>query len=116
MHAFSSAASRSGDRFLVECSRLLEERLREADLLARLGGEEFVILLPESDLDEAMQLAEQLRVAIAGFSFTLVGPVTASFGAAEWVAGESFSKWLSRADHAMYRAKRAGRNRVEKDQ
>ena len=106
----------AGDRFLVECSRLLEERLREADLLARLGGEEFVILLPESDLDEAMQLAEQLRIAIAGFSFTLVGPVTASFGAAEWIAGESFSKWLNRADHAMYRAKRAGRNRVEKDQ
>ena len=93
------------------------KHLRPDDVLGRFGGEEFVILLPETKLEDARNIAERLRLLIAGTSIdTEIGPIktTISIGVAvkEKTASMSIDQLLSRADRAMYRAKQAGRNRV----
>jgi diguanylate cyclase (GGDEF)-like protein len=109
----------AGDRVLKAVAGLLSGengRLRAADLGGRWGGEEFLILMPETGLGEAMVLAERLRAGIAGHAMDDNGAafrVTASFGVAEGLAGESFDDAIRRADAALYRAKHNGRNRVE---
>lgn len=105
-----------GDRVLVELSRLLEANLREVDVLARWGGEEFVILLPQCDLEQAAAVAEKLRACLDAHRIDGVGRVTASFGVAEHADGESLGQWLQRVDRALYAAKCAGRNTVRCDQ
>jgi diguanylate cyclase (GGDEF)-like protein len=101
-----------GDQVLVEMTRLVGEHLRASDLLARWGGEEFVILVPQCGLNEARQLAEKLRLLIAGETFSGVGCITSSFGVADYRPPETADAWLDRADQALYDAKVAGRNRV----
>ena len=91
----------------------LQSLLRKEDLLGRLGGEEFGILLADTNLEEAVLLAETFRCALA-FSLTLTQPlrVTASFGiSALGSANTTPDLWLSKADQALYSAKRTGRNR-----
>lgn len=102
----------AGDRVLIEVSRRLQANLPSTDIVARWGGEEFVILLRGSDIDEGMATAEKLRGQMADMIFVDVGPVTVSIGAAERWAGDSLDSWLARADEALYRAKRSGRNAV----
>lgn len=102
----------SGDRVLVELTRLVRSNLRAADLLARWGGEEFVVMMPHCGTNEAVPLAEKLRALVAHESFAEVGTVTASFGVAELAPAETLDTWLNRADDALYRAKEGGRNRV----
>ncbi|SFD15899.1 PAS domain S-box-containing protein/diguanylate cyclase (GGDEF) domain-containing protein [Thiohalospira halophila DSM 15071] len=101
-----------GDRVLVEVARRLRDIIRGSDLLARWGGEEFVVLLPETDLFGALELGERLREAIADRSFEEAGTITVSIGVAQAVPGESVRRLFSRADAALYRAKAEGRNRV----
>nr|WP_300989080.1 PAS domain S-box protein [Thiocapsa sp.] len=101
-----------GDQVLVELTRLVGDHLRASDLLARWGGEEFVILIPQCGLNEARQLAEKLRLLIAGETFSGVGCITSSFGVADYRPPETADAWLDRADQALYDAKGAGRNRV----
>ena len=103
----------AGDRLLCEASRLVQASIRQGDALARWGGEEFVILLPRTAQDAAIVLAEKLRLAIAGAGFAPVERVTASFGVAEAATRDNVGDVINRADRALYRAKRAGRNRVE---
>jgi diguanylate cyclase (GGDEF)-like protein len=102
----------AGDRVLVRLVALLEQRLRKLDGVFRLGGEEFVLLLPGTTLAQAtprlFALQAELNRGLAG----LPGAVTVSIGAAEHQPGEGWSQWLGRADAALYRAKQAGRNRV----
>lgn len=104
-----------GDQALQTLVRTVAAELREGDILARFGGEEFLVLLPMAPRDAASQLAERLRCAIAGVKFadgdTLV-PLRASFGVAELAADEGVAGWLRRVDLALYEAKDAGRNRV----
>lgn len=106
-----------GDRVLIELVRCLRATLRRADSVTRWGGEEFVVLAPDSALQDAWQLADKLCARIAGsrLSEALAEPVTASIGVAEYQAGEGFEAWLSRADQALYEAKRQGRNRAVAD-
>jgi diguanylate cyclase (GGDEF)-like protein len=107
----------TGDLVLQHLGELCRQSLREIDLAARLGGEEFVILLPETDLQRARQVAERLRVSLeqstlfseAGVPFactTSIGVVTLSR------QDDNLDSLLARADHALYAAKEAGRNRV----
>jgi diguanylate cyclase (GGDEF)-like protein len=98
---------------LIKLSGFVTKRMRETDLLARWGGEEFVILLPLSDASMAERFAEILREAIATLSFDHGKPVTCSFGVAQLAPGESAEHLVARADEALYRAKLNGRNRVE---
>ncbi len=105
-----------GDEVLVEFSERLRASSRTSDVLARLGGEEFVAVLPRTSLAQATLVAERMRRAVAESPFqTSAGRlwVTLSAGVAAWRRGESDAELLRRADQAMYAAKRAGRNRVE---
>jgi diguanylate cyclase (GGDEF)-like protein len=101
-----------GDRVLVELVQRVRPRLRTTDVLARWGGEEFVVLLPHCGREDAVKLAEKLRHLIATEPFPPAGPLTASFGVADFQAGETLDTWLKRVDDALYAAKAAGRNWV----
>lgn len=102
-----------GDKVLVQLSRLAAEHIRKSDILARWGGEEFVILVPEATGAMAARLAENLRDAIREFAFETGAPVTCSFGIAQLQRGDGAATLMSRADVALYRAKINGRDRVE---
>jgi diguanylate cyclase (GGDEF)-like protein len=106
-----------GDAVLSTVARLCLGSLREADLFARMGGEEFAILLPATDAAGASIVAEKLRQTIEAESISLEGKsvsVTASFGVTTTTTpGASIEVLLDRADKALYLAKRGGRNRVE---
>ena len=77
------------------------------------GGEEFLIIAPETDLESASQLAERLRRRLSNLQFDKVGQVTASFGVAELLPSEDRNSLVKRADNALYQVKESGRNSVE---
>jgi diguanylate cyclase (GGDEF)-like protein/PAS domain S-box-containing protein len=104
-----------GDEALRRLVDMCQGVLRETDTLGRIGGEEFMILLPETDLKDTLAIAERLRQAVEGEPVTHSGHVfrmTVSIGAARLMPGESLARLLFRADVALYQAKRTGRNRV----
>lgn len=105
----------AGDRVLVELAQLLRENMRAGDVLARHGGEEFVLLLPGMDLDRAAEVCERLRERVAAHPWAALGgpswPVTISIGLAAAPPYE-LDTLLANADEALYRAKREGRNRL----
>ncbi len=106
-----------GDEVLKAVAGSLQGSLRAGDQVARYGGEEFLLLLPATTMAQATALAERLRARLEALQSLPPGeaPVTASFGLAAWRAGESAADLVRRADQALYRAKAAGRNRVEAD-
>ncbi|CCD95346.1 conserved hypothetical protein [Bradyrhizobium sp. ORS 375] len=104
-----------GDLVLSKVVEACRAVLRESDVIGRLGGEEFGIILPHASLGEAMAVLEKMRSAVAGLVIeTSCGPlrVTASFGAVDFTPGLPFDAMLERADLAMYSAKTNGRNQV----
>ena len=102
-----------GDRVLVKGSKIMQSVVRKQDLVARWGGEEFVIFLPNTDKEGAEILAEKLRVRLSkDVSDDLHHAFTSSLGVAQSEEGESFSRCLKRADIALYSAKKSGRNCV----
>jgi diguanylate cyclase (GGDEF)-like protein len=103
----------AGDHALIALSRFVSERIRASDVLARWGGEEFVVLTPACNGPMACQLAGNLSDAISALGIEDVGSITCSFGVAEYCDGDSAETLLARADEALYRAKTNGRNRVE---
>lgn len=104
----------AGDRVLASFGALLQAQTRPTDIVARFGGEEFVILMPDSDLANALAAAQRIRATLAAARIEpLPAEVTASFGVAELGAGEQGDALLRRIDGALYATKQAGRNRVE---
>jgi diguanylate cyclase (GGDEF)-like protein len=108
----------AGDEVLRQTASLLAANVRATDTVARLGGEEFVLLLPDTTLAGALALAEKIRVALAKKPLDADGQaiaVSASFGVSGLPAGRraSMEQLLTSADHALYDAKHKGRNRVE---
>ncbi|QMV63631.1 diguanylate cyclase [Pseudomonas berkeleyensis] len=106
----------AGDRVLKIIAGELQKRLRKTDFIARFGGEEFVLLIPETPLESGLQLLEALRAAIEACPFHFKGePVTITFsaGIVEFTDGVTSDAVFELADQALYRAKGAGRNRVE---
>lgn len=103
-----------GDQVLVDLARLLQQETHPADVVGRYGGEEFVVLCPETKLEDAVRKAEKLRVAIERSSIGDMkrARVTASFGVTEAEVGDSVQSILRRADKALYDAKESGRNRT----
>ena len=105
----------AGDRALQSLADIFRSNTRASDVTARYGGDEFVVLMPETRLDDAMTMAERLRSQVHK---GILGPqgqrITISCGVAEWSAGDNYrpEDVLRRADAALYEAKRAGRNRV----
>lgn len=102
-----------GDDVLRELARRLVASLRACDAVARWGGEEFLVMLPNSPLEAGHECAEKLRAAVAAVPFATMPRVTASFGVAELLPGEQRDALIGRADQALYRAKDSGRDRVE---
>lgn len=103
----------AGDRVLVEVSRTLSGTVRRTDMVGRWGGEEFLIICPETDASGAVKLAEKLRLAVDRERFSHIGRLTVSLGAAVHRPDESAASILARSDQALYVAKNKGRNRVE---
>ncbi|MEZ5506904.1 MAG: GGDEF domain-containing protein [Gammaproteobacteria bacterium] len=106
-----------GDKVLKLVAREISRRVRNEDFVARYGGEEFVILMPETDQQSAMAAAEKVRLAIAECPFNFNNErllVTASFGVASFMEGDTIESCFERADRALYRAKANGRNQVER--
>lgn len=102
-----------GDLILKELSKLVKKNIRKSDYFGRWGGEEFVVIAPESSLQDAEKFAEKLRREIEGYNFMEKRNITASFGAAEIKTEDNIDQLIKRADDALYRAKENGRNRVE---
>lgn len=101
-----------GDQVLKTVVQRIQAGLREADTLARWGGEEFIVLSPQSTCEGAILLAERLRQSLAESPLEAAGQVTASFGVACYVAGDDLDTLVKRADAGLYAAKHAGRNRI----
>ncbi|WP_219272419.1 diguanylate cyclase [Pseudomonas sp. Xaverov 83] len=102
-----------GDEVLKELCRRISQRLRRTDVFCRLGGEEFVVLCPNTDGSQALSVALELWQALRSEPMEDVGIVTASFGIASWRVEEGVDGLLLRADSGVYAAKQAGRDRVE---
>ncbi|OPA97015.1 hypothetical protein BFW87_11915 [Pseudomonas fluorescens] len=105
----------AGDKVLKIIANVLRRRLRTTDFIARFGGEEFVLLMPDSSLADALAVGEVLRAAIEACPFHFKGEpvtITVSMGVAQFQPGERSDLALKRADEALYRAKAAGRNQV----
>ncbi|WP_248750217.1 GGDEF domain-containing protein [Pseudomonas sp. MWU15-20650] len=102
-----------GDGVLQELCKRIGQRVRRTDVFCRLGGEEFVVLCPNTDGAQAYSVAMELWQALRSAPMASVGVVTASFGVASWRVGEGIDGLLLRADSAVYVAKQAGRDRVE---
>lgn len=102
-----------GDKVLTYTSTLVVSIIRTNDLVARWGGEEFIVIVPGTNLNEAFVLAEKLRSSIEQNQFQQADSVTCSFGVTTFHGGDTPDTFVKRADEAMYQAKRAGRNRVE---
>lgn len=101
-----------GDEVLIKIATTLVESLRASDAVARWGGEEFLLVCPNTSLESGSALAEKLRLRIKTLSSFVNTPVSASFGVAS-LAKESIDELLKRVDEALYRAKQNGRDRVE---
>ncbi|WP_252091679.1 sensor domain-containing diguanylate cyclase [Pseudomonas sp. MWU13-3659] len=102
----------AGDETLRAMARLMRQASRPDDLACRIGGEEFLLLLPNSSISTAAEVAERLRTRIEATDFDTVGHITISLGVALWRKGESISATLEKSDRLLYQAKAQGRNRV----
>jgi diguanylate cyclase len=108
----------AGDQVLRQVAQVLTSSVKGRDLVARYGGEEFAVILPQTGLEGARQLAEQMRRDVAGHRVVLkatgreLGRITLSIGCAQQHWGEPVADLVRRADRALYQAKRLGRNRV----
>lgn len=102
----------TGDYVLKEIVNIVKENIRHSDVFVRWGGEEFLVLCPETDTLSAQTLAEKLRRAIDENLFDKVGRLTCSFGITFYKDKESGDSFIKRADDALYKAKEEGRNRV----
>lgn len=101
-----------GDEILSEVTTMASKCIRASDILARWGGEEFSILLPETDLHGAYQVAEKIRLMLNDYRHPIIKKITASFGVSQHYINESYYDWFERTDRSLYYAKEHGRNQV----
>ncbi|SHJ25526.1 diguanylate cyclase (GGDEF) domain-containing protein [Dethiosulfatibacter aminovorans DSM 17477] len=106
----------AGDRVLKDGVDVIKKIVRNTDVFARWGGEEFILLLPETSCDKAVALAERIRKALEEYEFHTGDRVTCSFGVVEIVEGETMQNAVNRVDELLYKAKGNGRNRVERQE
>lgn len=101
-----------GDNVLKQFASIVLETIREADIFARWGGEEFVLLLKNIECQDALAVAEKIRKAVEAYSFDEAGQITCSIGICEVQDDEPLESAIERADHALYESKRRGRNQT----
>jgi diguanylate cyclase (GGDEF)-like protein len=102
----------AGDRVLVKISATIQQRLRDSDKLFRYGGEEFAVLLSQTNQEDAFKLAEELRRLVEQQDYNLGHPVTISGGVSNARDSDKVNSWIERCDKALYQAKSSGRNKV----
>ena len=102
-----------GDKILQELAAVVSQCIRKSDLFARVGGEEFVIIAQETNLEGAMYLAEKIRKKVEENSFCMSLKITVSLGISQYKNKDDCSTIYKRADNALYKAKDNGRNRSE---
>lgn len=102
----------AGDLALINVAEIIRDNVREIDLAVRWGGDEFMVLLPNTSLSQASVLAEKLRMLVSGIAINDSITVTSSFGIAQFNRDEEPEQFTNRADDALYRAKHKGRNQV----
>lgn len=103
----------AGDIVLKALAEILKLRIRETDTLGRWGGEEFLIVFPETSLEDCILIAEKLRTSVSNHEFEKIGHITISLGVSSLSKGQSYRTLIKQADDALYNAKNKGRNRVE---
>jgi len=101
-----------GDKILAETAKILNETIRETDIIGRWGGEEFLVICRETDKENALQLAQRLRIAVESHRFISNQRQTISIGVSSFMPKDSDLSMLARADRALYSAKSSGRNCV----
>ncbi|MEH7418897.1 diguanylate cyclase [Neobacillus drentensis] len=102
----------AGDKVLITVSTIVQQRIRECDMFARWGGEEFILLVPETDGNPSLLLAESIRSIIEQYHFLNIGQVTCSFGVAEFAPGKTKNELLAESEQALAISKNNGRNSV----
>ncbi|MFC3701399.1 diguanylate cyclase [Reinekea marina] len=105
-----------GDNVLQEFAQVLLNNTRESDVVGRWGGEEFIIICKECDINKALILANGIKEKVSGFKFTAVEQLEASFGVSSVREQDSLEQLIERADRALYKAKEEGRNKVVVEQ
>lgn len=110
-HVNDTYGHATGDEVLKVIATQLQNNLRRTDIFARWGGEEFIVALPETDLETAQQVAEGLRKHIRRAKMPYHGRITASLGVTEYRSEETLEEFIGRADEALYQAKTHGKNR-----
>jgi polar amino acid transport system substrate-binding protein len=101
-----------GDKILQSLAKAMQKSLRQTDTIGRWGGEEFMVILSHTTLDEALNVAESLRLKVAQYPFLTLYPITVSIGVGEFSQAEEVHELVGRVDAALYRAKEIGRNNV----
>ncbi|ADQ13943.1 GGDEF domain-containing protein [Halanaerobium hydrogeniformans] len=101
-----------GDEILIKVTKMIKDQIRKIDSLARYGGDEFMIINPETSLEKSYQLAERLRKEVSKIETEKVASISCSFGVVELEAEDDIDSLLKRADDALYQAKENGRNKV----
>ncbi len=101
-----------GDKALVDVCKVIQDKIRETDYLIRWGGEEFLIITPDIDLNGASILAEKLRKVIEETNFETIGNMTVSLAVAQKLEAENSEEFLKRVDDLLYNSKNTGRNKV----
>ena len=104
-----------GDAVLIQVSHVMLKILRNVDIVARWGGEEFIMLLPTANIDNAYTLAQKIRTSIENQEIDIVGKITVSIGVSEVMEGDSMEEAIKKADDTLYLAKNSGRNCVKTD-
>ena len=104
----------AGDNILIEIASIVSNNIKSNDIFARWGGEEFILLMPNTPIEGAFSLSEKLRAMVEAHHFSYTDSITASFGVAEFQADDNKTSLFQKADDALYLAKKNGRNRVEK--
>jgi diguanylate cyclase (GGDEF)-like protein len=102
----------AGDKVLIQFSSIIGQTVRESDIAGRWGGEEFLVICPETTTEGAISLAEKIRYNIENYTFEEAGNITASIGVAGAQHGDNVKSLIFRADEALYSSKKAGKNRV----
>lgn len=105
----------AGDKALTILAKFIQQKIREVDFVARLGGEEFVLILPETTEKHAFRVLDKVRQSVANMPFKFNGEpvqITVSFGVSSFVADDTMESAFERADKALYAAKTGGRNQV----
>jgi len=102
-----------GDKILIRLARVLQDNLRKSDIISRFGGEEFVVLMPNTNIKKAYKVLDRLRKIISADKELKRYRVTASCGVTQYKKGDNLKRFKDRADKALYKAKDLGRNRAE---